>query len=133
MEEVVVEEVGVKEEVGVVREVEAEEVTTIEAARIRGSVPHKAEVPDPEVAAARTRGHTPATRPRDMLTSPHSSPAGATGPTGSLRTSAWSRPRVPGRSFGSQNQIIEGLTSSTKVTRILKQFKIYCIRLTFPK
>ena len=133
MEEVAVEEVGVKEEVGVVREAEAEEVTIIEAARIRGSVPHKAEVPDPEVAEARTRGHTPATRPRDMLTSLHSSPAGATGPTGSPRTSVWSQPRVPGRSFGYQNQIIEGPTSSKIVTKILKKFKVCCTRLIFQK
>ena len=108
------EEVKVKVEVAV-----PQEAGTVAEARIMVGV--KAKTP------------TPGTRPKDMLTSLHLSPAGAIGPMGSLHISAWSRPHAHGRSSGCLNPIIEGLTSSTKVTKILKKFKICCIQLIFQK
>ena len=123
-EEVVEAEEEVKEEV---QEMGIEEVRT-------RTVPHEAAVQE-VVAVIMVVGkasHTHVTTPNVMQTSLHLSPAGATGPMGSLRTFVWSRPHAPGRSSGSLNQIIEGQTSSRK-TRILIQFKICYTLLIFRK
>ena len=85
---------------------------------VRGSDPHEAAT----LVGAKVRLLTPVTRHRDMLTSLHSSPVGATGPMGRLHISAWNQPRVLGRSSGSRRPIIEGLTSSKKVTTNSKEF-----------
>ena len=72
---------------------------------------------------------TQGTRPRGMQTYPHSSPASAIGPMGSLHIFAWSLGPAPGNSTGFQNPIINEISTSSITSKITKNLKIHYIRL----
>ena len=83
----------------------------------------------PELAEEADQDLTPDTRLPDMLTCLPSRPVAATGPSGSPRTSVWSRAPVPGRTTGPQSPTIEVPTSSTKMKiRLNRQYTTCCIQ-----
>ena len=73
-----------------------------------------------------------ATRLSVMRTSPPSSPAFVTGPSGKVLISAWNQAPALGKTPGYQNQTNETLTSST-IKTTLKSFMICCIVTSYQK
>ena len=90
--------------------------------KIRAKVRTKVKV---KVRVVATQG----TRPRGMQTYPHSSPASAIGPMGSLHIFVWSLGPAPGNSTGFQNPIINEISTSSITSKITKNLKIHYIRL----
>ena len=72
------------------------------------------------------RRSTPNTKPPDMLTNPHSRPAGAIGPMGNLLIIVKIRVPAPGKTFGCPSQTCNetGTSSATKMTSNL--YKTRC-------
>ena len=112
-------DVGVVEVVEVVRETVKVVKGVVEHKTASGEVKEVVKIVGVAVKVAADQA-IPGTRLSGMLTYLPLRPATGTGPSGSRRTSAWSRPPVHGRISLHQDQIIEKLTSSITEINIKK-------------
>ena len=126
-------------------EVEAVEGVEVPEAEVLKTSPTEvetrvvAETPEQAVAAAEAdprlregpNRHTPATRRPDMLTCPHSQPAGATGPMGKVLTIVKNPQPVPGKTFGFPNQIWNEVPTSSIIRMTTDRYIICCTEMTW--
>ena len=79
----------------------------------------------------RVRTNILATRRPDMLTCPHSQPAGATGPMGKVLTIVKNPQPVPGKTFGFPNQIWNEVPTSSIIRMTTDRYIICCTEMTW--
>ena len=101
--------------------------------RVVAETPEQAEAAaeaDPRLREGPNR-HTPATRQPGMRTCPHSQPAGATGPMGKVLTIVKNPQPVPGKTFGSLNQIWNEVPTSSIIRMTSDRYIICCTEMTW--